>query len=532
MGKRGRAQGAYVNGPERILVSEARATGALLEWRGTFGWIQPSEPVEHPQAAKNRGKVYLSQEDVAEDLPGLGALVSFLVYADSNGVGACDCRVAEEEEEEDAEDITNGDWYTGGGRKGAAKGAAWRRGGGLPAPAARAPGGARGQWQAPDAEPMEGTVAQWKGEFGWIRPDQPLDGRNGGNLYFSVDDVVAEISGVGAPVTFTPYHGPQGLSAGNVGPAEARGEQDHGEVLGQVHAALHEGVWAAVQLAGNVEPDWTPEEMSKRLVRYLYKGAHSPDLIAMPWREAVQRYLDRAMQSYTSACGDRPWFLDLDLTQAVGAAAWALVRSSPLRPRPQRAEVMQLAMRGFLDRVHRSRLDKAMWEVLEATFEADQSVLSKVYGFLSRAYDAALASISEDTRPVKGLKRAETFFKQWMNDSMSRTWTALPDPESFITEETVSWLFECLLHPFGQEDPFCCIPSWLLGDARRAPRGWSFIRPATQALFRSWSMPGPPAKRKKRRQPDGEWEAGGEALEGSADGMNGGDLEEDIEVLV
>jgi len=495
MWKRGRGQGAYTKESPRILVSEARFTGTLLEWKGSYGWIQPSYRIDHPEASRNSGKVYLSQEDVAEDLPGLGATLSFLAYADGSGIGASDCRVAGEEDEEE-EEPSNGGAYAGGWGKGAH--AACGKGSWRPAH------GGWGQPQMLTSEPFEGTLVKWTGRSGFIRPDYPLDELMGGgwsgDVFVSIDDIEDEISGVGAPVSFTPCFDGRGVRATHVLPVEVPPEQDHSEVCGRVHSALSEGVWAAVQFAGPVEPTWTPQELSKRVTRYLSKGAHSPDLLTMPWDEAVGRYLDRAMQSYTSACGDRPWFLDLDLTQALGGAAWALVQGSPARPRPQRAEVLQMAARGFLDRLHRSRLDKALWEVLEANFDVEKPVLSKMYGFLSRSYDQALKNMSTDTRPVWGLKRAEMFMKMWMNDSMSRTWTALPEPETLITEDSVTWLFECLLAPFGVEDPYSCVPEWLLGDAaRRKPKHWGFVRPAVQALFRSWDQPGPAVKRRRRQ---------------------------------
>jgi len=79
-------------GGDRTPVSGPRQTGTVLDWKGAFGWIQPSKPIKHPNAAKRGGKVYLGAEDVIEELDGIGCVVNFQVYADAQGLGAADVR--------------------------------------------------------------------------------------------------------------------------------------------------------------------------------------------------------------------------------------------------------------------------------------------------------------------------------------------------------------------------------------------------------------------------------------------------------
>merc|ERR1719230_2078532 len=69
-----------------------RCTGKVTEWKGTFGWIQPSAAISHPMASKNKGRLYLGQEDVEAELSGVGASVSFFVYSDGKGLGAMNVR--------------------------------------------------------------------------------------------------------------------------------------------------------------------------------------------------------------------------------------------------------------------------------------------------------------------------------------------------------------------------------------------------------------------------------------------------------
>lgn len=80
---------------ERVQVS--RVTGLVVEWRGYMGWIQPFTKIDHAQASKHQGRVYLSTKDITQygDLNlrvKEGRVVDFYVYVDGDGLGAEECR--------------------------------------------------------------------------------------------------------------------------------------------------------------------------------------------------------------------------------------------------------------------------------------------------------------------------------------------------------------------------------------------------------------------------------------------------------
>lgn len=72
-----------------------------------------------------------------------------------------------------------------------------------------------------------GRVADWSGQFGFIKPDQPVDhtlaARHGGFIYFACDDIKADVAGIGAAVSFFAYVDCNGLGALDVRPASAAG---------------------------------------------------------------------------------------------------------------------------------------------------------------------------------------------------------------------------------------------------------------------------------------------------------------------
>jgi len=281
---------------KRTPLGGPRATGKVIEWKGTHGWIQPTKPVDHPLAAKHKGRVYLSQEDVKEELSGVGASVSFTLYTDASGLGAGDCKkavfketgitksgaVAAYRQGLTAPQATPAK-VTGPQKTTSPRAVASAKAASAPAKAASAPAksssqgglkkssavaayransesfglGAKSQSKGKSPptqtaaqpaqkkrktdgsngaggqpartllsdEPAFGTVTDWRGTFGWVKPHEPIEHpkynpkTKQGDLYFSQEDVEAELEGVGAVVTFMVYQDTKGLGAMNLNPA-------------------------------------------------------------------------------------------------------------------------------------------------------------------------------------------------------------------------------------------------------------------------------------------------------------------------
>lgn len=253
----------------RTPVSGPRQIGTVLDWKGKFGWIKPSKPINHPSSSKNGGKVYLAAEDVVEELDGVGATVSFQLYSDKSGLGAADVKMAKGAAAAAPKPVAqtvNGKPatssavanYKAQAAKAAAQkanpkakakaAAAWptnaAQGQKRPAPQAAdvqqplakkgkgvgkdGKGGGKGKSKPAGPkevihdEPLNGTIVKWQGKFGWVKPDDEIDHPLAGNhqdLYVSQEDVEEEIEGVGSRVQFMLYADNRGLGAQNVKPA-------------------------------------------------------------------------------------------------------------------------------------------------------------------------------------------------------------------------------------------------------------------------------------------------------------------------
>jgi hypothetical protein len=246
--------------PNRTPIPGPRQTGTIAEWKDKFGWIQPSKEIKHPNAARKGGKVYLAAEDVSEELDGIGALVSFTIYADKQGIGAADCRMAKsaaapppkaaaaaragmgKSSAVAAYKATNSPaakakakaafqkptYGKGGSSSSQVQKAAFQKNSTAAAGNRNAAKGAGKQQKNAKRETLHeefllGTISDWKGSFGWVTPDDtiehPMADRHQGDLYLAQTDVEEEIDGVGAKVQYILYADRRGLGAEQVRPA-------------------------------------------------------------------------------------------------------------------------------------------------------------------------------------------------------------------------------------------------------------------------------------------------------------------------
>merc|ERR1719160_1631710 len=81
---------------ERERINEHRHSGVFMGWQKSkagdkFGWIQLVNNIKHPAAEKNKGKIFVTENDLesvtSEDIK-KGTNVNFVAYVDSKGLGA------------------------------------------------------------------------------------------------------------------------------------------------------------------------------------------------------------------------------------------------------------------------------------------------------------------------------------------------------------------------------------------------------------------------------------------------------------
>ncbi|CAE8604524.1 unnamed protein product [Polarella glacialis] len=76
----------------RTRLTDSPMTGQVIEWKGKYGWVMPTVPIEHEKATKHDGKIFISMSDLVgvEELTE-GSLCQFHVFEDASGLGAEEC---------------------------------------------------------------------------------------------------------------------------------------------------------------------------------------------------------------------------------------------------------------------------------------------------------------------------------------------------------------------------------------------------------------------------------------------------------
>jgi len=99
-GKKGMSKGKGKGKPRpsgpnlpRTRITEEPVTGEVDEWKGKYGWIKLTVPVEHELASKHEGRIYVSMTDLVGGAQELtpGSLCQFHVFSDVSGLGAEEC---------------------------------------------------------------------------------------------------------------------------------------------------------------------------------------------------------------------------------------------------------------------------------------------------------------------------------------------------------------------------------------------------------------------------------------------------------
>jgi len=291
------------------------------------------------------------------------------------------------------------------------------------------------------------------------------------------------------------------------------------QLLGYIHETIYKAVGQAVAKIADLMGEWTEEQITKRIVKQMYKAC-DPELMQMPWLKACQELVQRTMHGYSSSCNETEWFYEIDLVPAFCAAAWQLLAASGQAVQVPHEQIKQVVKMEYYAKLDSTRLDQAMWKVTSESFPEDK-VRGKVFKALNGSYWSAFDVALDDGHLYEDLHggqvgtsfelgRVETFMRRWVDDSTCRFWVALEQSgEGRLSEDSILGLFRALITPFGEEDPFSCIPAALTETIGRPPSDWPFLPEVVHELFARWSgedwaqaPAGPPKKRRRKNAED------------------------------
>merc|ERR1719296_140723 len=132
-------------------------------------------------------------------------------------------------------------------------------------------------------------------------------------------------------------------------------------------------------------------------------------------------------------------------------------------------------------------LDKVMWDTAMASFREHDALARKIAMSLSTAHRAALKEALANRVLKDDLQRVQFFMKTWMENSLGKLLASCGTPSQVLTREAIVQLFSNLVAPFGESNPFSCVPAKLTQRIGRPPKTWSFLDQTAVQLLRFWT---------------------------------------------
>jgi len=150
----------------RTRLSAEKFAGLVTQWKGKYGWIKPSQAIEHEKAKQKNGNLFCTMNDIMDGSGALhpGAPCEFHLYEDESGLGAEEVMETGPADpsaippEDQAKAKGKGGW---GGDKGFGKGF-----GKAPAPFSNGWGGDKGFGKAP-SKGFGGFGKGWSEPYGF-----------------------------------------------------------------------------------------------------------------------------------------------------------------------------------------------------------------------------------------------------------------------------------------------------------------------------------------------------------------------------
>lgn len=288
--------------------------------------------------------------------------------------------------------------------------------------------------------------------------------------------------------------------------------------IGKVHKHVWKGVCAAVKEIIELETERTEDDLAKRIAKPIYRAV-DVELLKLPWKQAAQELVTKAMTQLATQFSERPWFFQINFVPTLATTAWQLFGYGANQGKHIKWEQLEEVVAiECINHVNRCRLDQVMWQTIQAFFD-DEKLRSKVWKALSGAYWRAVEITREEMEQQQGpfswsrkqdprqdQLRVEMFVRRWIDDSTCRAWGAIESAGMELNEELLDGFFQALVSPFGLEDPFSCIPGELTENIGVPPPDWPFIPNVVHELFDEWTS-GSKKKRKKSSNGGGDWES-------------------------
>jgi len=248
---------------------------------------------------------------------------------------------------------------------------------------------------------------------------------------------------------------------------------------------LKDAVTRACEPHISQEVKWSRDDMINKVCMSIFKTAskwYKEDTRAKESGTSIQaqalleEFTDKIMGGLSTACYEKPWFLEIYLSEAIALAAINTFKGQALFKRTVAPIIVTHVDEAIFRYREEERHTVVMWDAVSSCgIKAD--FLKKANKHLQTAFEAAHISAKYGTSPAASpeLGMVQDFVTAWITEYAKRSWDVLnnginsPTPDQQIA--VITTLFQYLCDP-----GHTCLPHDLTQQlSEPPPAGWDFI---------------------------------------------------------
>merc|ERR1719183_2412458 len=256
---------------------------------------------------------------------------------------------------------------------------------------------------------------------------------------------------------------------------------------------LKDAVTRASEPHAALEKQWSRDEMINKICMAIFKTSskwwkedtrHKESGTAIQAQALLEEFTEKIMGGLSSTCHDKPWFLEIYLSESIALAAINTFKGGALFKRTVAPIIVTHVDESVFRYREEERHTKVMWEAVSSVgIKAD--FLKKANKHLQTSFEAAHISAKYGTSAAHTpeLGMVQDFVAAWMSEFTRRAWDVLNNGINTPTQDqqigVVTTLFQYLCDP-GHS----CLPHDLTQQLDSPPPGgWDFVAQATMLLF-------------------------------------------------
>merc|ERR1719223_2234163 len=256
---------------------------------------------------------------------------------------------------------------------------------------------------------------------------------------------------------------------------------------------LKDAVTRACEPHAALETGWKKEDMVNKICMAIFKTSakwykedtrHKEAGTAIQAQALLEEFTEKIMGALSSAGYEKPWFLEIYLSESIALAAINTFKGGALFKRTVAPIIVTHVDESIFRYREEERHQRVMWDAVSSVgIKGD--FLKKANKHLQTSFEAAHISAKYGTSPAATpeLGMVQDFVSAWIHEFGKRGWDILnngiqnPNPDQQVGVLTT--LFQYLCDPAHS-----CLPHDLTQQLDAPPpAGWDFIAQAAVALM-------------------------------------------------